>query len=258
MAQDEDALAAETHEVVGVGEDGRDLAVVALGHPPGNRLGVEVRRRLVDDDADPWDLELLRDPGRDPGAFEVLLVGPHDDHEGVGENEREKRLLVEARMGVDEQDIQPDVADEIADAGRQPLGVVTLAQDAGDLAGLHARRNEEEPPAVPQPDTAGDVHRDVPDRHVVPEVVVERGVDVVAVEPEQDVDAGRLDVGVDHADAQPALGEDRREVRGRVRLARSTSKRVHAQDRRHVPSQCRAAETLTLPQRPLAAIRIAA
>jgi hypothetical protein len=47
MAQDEDAVAAEAHEVVGVGEDGCDLAVVALGDAAGDGVGIEVRRRLL-------------------------------------------------------------------------------------------------------------------------------------------------------------------------------------------------------------------
>ena len=41
---------------------------------------------------------------------------------------------------------------------------------------------------------------DVADRPAVPQEVVERRLDLVAGQPEQDVDAGRLDVAVDHAD----------------------------------------------------------
>ena len=103
-----------------------------------------------------------------------------------------------------------ELVDEVAEALGQPLGVVALAQDPGDLAGLHARRDEVEPAR----------HRRRPGASVtswatspidlsVPQEVVERRADVVAAEAEQDVDARRLDVGVDDADARARAGRAR-------------------------------------------------
>ena len=53
---------------------------------------------------------------------------------------------------------------------------------------------------------------------------------VVLVQAEQDVDARRLDVGIDHAYPAPLNGEQGGDVRGGVRLARATPERVDRHD----------------------------
>ena len=192
-----------------------------------------MRRRLVDDDVDARHLELARDARGDARALVVLAVGPHDDEQDVRDDEREERLLVQARVRVDEQHVERQGVHELADARGEPLGVVALAQDAGDLARLHARRDEEQPAGDVGVEPVGDVEGDVGDLTPVPQVVVQRRGDRVAGEAEQDVDARRLDVAVDDADAMPGRGDDGGQVGGRVRLAGSATERVDRDDRGH-------------------------
>ena len=202
IADREDSLAPEPHQVVRVRQHRGDLTVVGGPHQVGDGAEVEVGRRLVDNDEDPRNLELLRHAGRDPGALEVLAVGAHDDQKDVGDHQRQERLLVEPGMRVDEEHVERELADELAQPVGKALGVVPLAQDPRDLAGLHARGNQEQPAAIEPADTIGDVEGDLLDRPVVPEEVVERGVIGLTGHAEEDVDTGRLDVGVDDADAE--------------------------------------------------------
>ena len=168
-----------------------------------------------------------------PGPLEILAIGPHDDDEDIGDDQGEERLLVQAGVGVDEQDVEREVVDQLAQPVGQPLSVVALPEDPRDLAGLHARGDEEEPASIHPADPLGDVQGDILDRPIVPKEVVERGVARLTGQTEEDVDAGRLNVGVDHADAEAPNSEEGRQVCGGIRLPGSTPKRVKADDRRH-------------------------
>ena len=126
-----------------------------------------------------------------------------------------------------------ELVDELAQPGGQALGVVALAQDPRDLAGLHARRDEEQPAPIHPADAIGHVEGDVLDRPVVPEEVVERRVTRLTGQTEEDVDTRRLDVSVDHPDPEAACGDDRRQIRRGIRLPRPTPKGVDADDGRH-------------------------
>ena len=233
IADREHPLASEPHEVVRMWQHRGDVAAVRGADEVGDRREVEVGRRLVDDDEDLGNLELRRHSRRDPGALEVLAVRTHDDQEDVGDDQREEGLFIEARVGVDEEDVERQLLDELAQPGGQALGVVPLAQDPGDLAGLHARGDEEQPAPIDPADAIGDVEGDVLDRPVMPEEVVERRVTRLTGQTEEDVDARRLDIGVDHPDPEAACGDDRSQIRRGIRLPRPTPKGVDADDGRH-------------------------
>ena len=55
----------------------------------------------------------------------------------------------------------------------------------------------------------GHIMRCLDNRTLAPQVVVERGVDLLRLQAKQDVDTGRLDVGVDNSQPQPGAGEER-------------------------------------------------
>ena len=64
----------------------------------------------------------------------------------------------------------------------------------------------------------------------MPQEVVQRCVDVIAGQAEQDVNARGLDVRVDDPDAQTAGRDQRRQVGRGIGLASSPAKRVDAGD----------------------------
>jgi hypothetical protein len=87
-------------------------------------------------------------------------------------------------------------------------------------------RADQEQPATCLARAVGHVERDIADRALAPEELVQRAGDLVAGDAEWDVDAGRLDVRVDDAHPPARRSEQRRDVRGRVGLTCSTTKAV--------------------------------
>jgi hypothetical protein len=57
-------------------------------------------------------VESSGDAHSDAGALVVLVVRSHHDQDGVGDHEGEQRLFVEARMGVDDQEVEAQVLNQ--------------------------------------------------------------------------------------------------------------------------------------------------
>ena len=142
-------------------------------------------------------------------------------------------------MRVDEEVVEAEAVDEVMEAVVEEADVAALAQHARDLARADGGGDEVDV-AAHHGDGAGAVleHRAdfvgrVLDGAVAPEVVVEGAVHLLLVQAEEDVDAGRLDVGVDDADAVAPPGDRHRQVGGDVGLARPAPERVHRYGPRH-------------------------
>ena len=97
-----------------------------------------------------------------------------------------------------------ELVDELPQPGRQAMRVVPLPQHARDLARLHARRDQVDPPAG-RADAVRHVERNLADLAIAEQEVVQRSLDVRSGKTEEHMDPRRLDVGVDHPDAATAL-----------------------------------------------------
>src|SRR5918998_979685 len=89
VAQREDALAREHHQLIRVGQHGSYLAVVRLLDACLHLGGIEDCRRLVDDEDHARYPELARHGDGDARALVVLAVGTHDDRQRVGHGDGE-------------------------------------------------------------------------------------------------------------------------------------------------------------------------
>jgi len=188
IPEGENPLAREPHQVIGMRKHRSDRTPVCGLDAGRDGIRIEIGRRLVHDDRDPGDVELLRHPGRDTCALIVLLVRPHHDQELVRDHQGQERLLVQPRVGVDHERVEPEIVGELAESGRHELCVVPLAEHARDLTGLHARRDQEDPAINRDALQSGHILSDVSDRPTVPEEVVQRGGDLVPGDPEDVVD----------------------------------------------------------------------
>jgi hypothetical protein len=133
-------------------------------------------------------------------------------------------------MRVDHEDIQVERVDQLMEAIPEDAHVVALSQDPGDVPCLHARRDEEHPARDAGPDPRRDIVGRLLDGTVAPQIVVQRVMDLGLVQSEQDMDAGRLDIGVDDANAEAVAGEERRKVGCCVRLPGAAAVRVDRDD----------------------------
>src|SRR5262249_18468048 len=104
----------------------------------------------------------------------------------------------------DQEVVQGQLVDELVEAVAEPVDVVALPEDAGDLAGLDAGGDQVDRATGGSHGRGSDGVGSVLDGALAPQVVVEGAVDRVLVEVEDDVDARRLDVGVDDAGPGPA------------------------------------------------------
>ncbi len=97
------------------GQDRHHRALVCLLHAFADDGRVEADRCVVDDEGDPWHVELLGDVHRHAGALVVLLVRAKDHEQGVGDDQGQQRLLLETGMRVEEQGVQLQGVDELAE-----------------------------------------------------------------------------------------------------------------------------------------------
>src|SRR5690606_11499354 len=85
----------------------------------------------------------------DAGAFKVLLIRPENDHQRIRDGKGEQCLLVEPGVGVDEQVIQLQVGNQVAEGVVHVAGVIFLAQDTGNVIGVDAGRDQVDFAAIP-------------------------------------------------------------------------------------------------------------
>ena len=109
-------------------QDRHDRRVVCLLDALADDRRVEGGRGLVHDQGDPRHLELLGHVHGDPGALVVLLVRAQDHQEGVGHDQRQQGLLLQSGVGVDEERVELERVDELAQSLDQLLRVVPVAQ----------------------------------------------------------------------------------------------------------------------------------
>ena len=83
LAQHQDPLAGEAHQVVRMGQHGGYATAVCLLDARRHALRVEVVWRLIDQQQDARHPELLGDAGGDRRALVILLVRTHDDQQRV-------------------------------------------------------------------------------------------------------------------------------------------------------------------------------
>src|SRR5262245_31631732 len=137
-------------------------------------------------------------------------------------------------MGIDKKVVQAECLLQIAETVVESADVIALAQDAGDLSGAKARRGKEDGrPLDPCGGDAQDVAYVVSrllDRAAIPEVVVQRPLNAVLVEAEQDVDTRRLDVGIDDSDTLAGKSREHGEIGGQIRLAGTAAKGMDRND----------------------------
>jgi hypothetical protein len=129
--------------------------------------------------------------------------------------------------------VEAERVHQLPEAIVQKRDVVAVAQHARDLARPDARRDQEHAGArrrVGGREAGGHVVRRLGDGAAAPQVVVQAARDALLVEAEQDVDAGRLNVGVHDADAPAAERRERGQVGGQVRLAGAAAERMDGDD----------------------------
>ena len=120
------------------------------------------------------------------------------------------------------------------------------AQHPRDFPRLHAGRYQEDPPLTAVVRPGCHVSHRLLDVASTPQEVVERGRQVVARQTKQDVDAGRLDIGVDNTHTLSSGRENRSQVRRRVGLSRATAKGVDGRNDWHL---CMPSEAITCADR---------
>jgi hypothetical protein len=142
-------------------------------------------------------------------------------------------MAMEAGMGVNEEIVQIEPLDQLPEAVVEEAHVVAFSEHPGDLPGLEAGGDEMDAPTH---------HRNLALAHIVgclldtalaPEVVVEGLVHPLRVQAEEDVDAGRLDVGINDTHPLALLGDDGGQVGGDVGFTCATTEGVDRDDFRH-------------------------
>jgi hypothetical protein len=150
---------------------------------PTQIIGVDAARHLVDHEIKRGNAELAGNVDRDSRALEVLAVRAQDQQQNVADRDGEQGLLVQARVGVDDQVVELEILGQVAEAIVERADVVAFAQDSGDVAGLHARGHEVKRAAGGnrggRGDDRGDVVSGVLDGHLAPEVVVQGVLEVI-------------------------------------------------------------------------------
>src|SRR6202030_3690060 len=105
----------------------------------------------------------------------------------IGDGDRQQCLFVHARVCVDQQDVQIELADKVVEPVVEQTDVVAFAQDARDLACSDTRGHQEYLAGDRFAEIAGHLVRGRGNRTLAPQVVVERGADLVRLQAEQDV-----------------------------------------------------------------------
>src|SRR5581483_4301289 len=92
------------------------------------------RENLVHHQEQPGDVELPGDLQRHGRSLEVLPVRAEQEDERIGDRDGEQCLFVQTGVGIDEEVVQVQILDQVAEAIGQQIDVVALSQDAGDVA----------------------------------------------------------------------------------------------------------------------------
>lgn len=119
-------------------QDSHIIHIISLLDVQQNILRIEQRRGLVDHDGHVGHFQGAGHLHRNSGSLIILMVGPHDDHEGMGNGDRKKRLFVQARVGIDQKHVEGQFIDKFAEPAGQKRDVVAFAQDVDDLVGPSA------------------------------------------------------------------------------------------------------------------------
>src|SRR4028119_1400274 len=107
-------------------------------------------------------------------------------------------------MGVEQEGVQLEALDQVTETFVEEAHVVTFAHDPCDVRRFDAGGNEEDVSSVKA--RWRHVVSGLFDGAVAPQVVVEGIVYGLLVHPEEDVDAGRLDIGIYDSYTQPLGG----------------------------------------------------
>src|SRR5207248_2820021 len=101
-------------------------------------------QNLVDHQQQLLQFEPTGDFHRDGSALEILLVGAQDQDQRIGNNNGEQRLLIQARVRINQEVIETQRLDQLAKAVGEQVDLVALTQDPCNLAGLDARGDQVE------------------------------------------------------------------------------------------------------------------
>src|SRR6516225_11241566 len=141
-------------------------------------------------------------------------------------------------MGVEQEHVQGQLPDELAEALVEQAYVVTLAHHASDVVRLDAGRHEIDSPWDSGIEAGRHVVSGLGDVTAAPQILVERVAHRFLAPPEQGVDPGGLDVGVDDPDVLALGGQQCRHVGRSIRLAGAPAERMDRDDPRHRPLLC--------------------
>jgi hypothetical protein len=232
--------AAEAHHVLAERQNGGDRGAVHARDAIRQLAKVEGGQGLVDDEQELRDFQPPRELQRNGGSLIVLVVRSQDEDQRVRDRDRQQRLLIDARVRVDQQIVEPKAFAEIAESVVEEVDVVAFLEDARDLAGLRARghqhhcaRRSDDRAARLVDDGVGHVDRGFLDAAAPPQVVIQGQAQSLLIDVEENMNARRLDVGVDDRDALSAARHGRGDVGGRVRFSGPAAIRVRGHDLGH-------------------------
>src|SRR3989304_844821 len=207
MGEAEKPPAAQLHHFIGMRQDRDHLTSIGLIDLLSERFWLQAAGGLVDQQQDTGNVQFLSDPDRDAGALVILLIGTHDDEQRVGDDQREQRFLIKARMGIDEQVVQLETGEQAAKAFGQLPRVIPLPQHTGDLPRLDAGWNEIDGAGACPDFIGGYVDGHLLDGPTVPQKIVQGRFDALAVQAAGYMEAWRLNVCINHTNPLPPLGQ---------------------------------------------------
>src|SRR5258706_3199296 len=119
-------------------------------------------------------------------------------------------------MCIDQQIIEVQPVDHIADSVVQQPNVITFTQDASDLTCLDTRRNQEDLPFDLTTDMTCYILGSLFNGALSPEIIVQGVGYIRFIKVEKNMDAGRGNIGIHHSNAKTVHGKQSGDVRGRI------------------------------------------
>src|SRR5258706_113613 len=119
-------------------------------------------------------------------------------------------------MCIDQQIIEVQPVDHIAESVVQQPNVITFTQDASDLTCLDTRRDQEDLPFDLTTDMTRYILGSLFNGALSPEIIVQGMVYLRLIKVEKNMDARRGNIGIHHPTAKAVHGKKSGDIRGRI------------------------------------------
>jgi hypothetical protein len=133
-------------------------------------------------------------------------------------------------VGIDEQVIEVELVQQGIEIIAQAVDVVAFIQEAGDGLCRQGRRHQPAFAGRLRAAVLGDVVSHLGDGALAAQKIVQGQLDLFLIEVEQDVDAGGLQIGIEHRHALTGRLGTHRDIGGHIGLAGPTPVRVDGND----------------------------